>query len=73
MDRRQRWFTFREACHYLVEAGAVHSTLGVGAHRDGSYLTIPAGMSFAVKGKFDRDDLNKLISYTREMRRNGEL
>ncbi len=74
MDRRIKYLTHREAARYLLEAGAVSDVLGVGANRAMTELSIPAGMiDAAPNGKFRRDDLNKLVSWTREMRRNGEL
>ena len=73
MDRRIKYLTFHEAAQYLVDAGAVAHRMGVGARADMRWLSIPAGIIEAgPDGKFARADLNRLVSWTQEMRR-GEM
>lgn len=74
LDRRIKYLTFNEAAQYLLDAGTVTHRMGVGANLAMTTLSVPAGTIDAQSnGRFKRDDLNKLVSWTREMRRNGEL
>jgi hypothetical protein len=64
--RQRKNFTLDEAIEYLIAAKAIPDRLAIGTNRQQTSLNLPAGsIDKRPNGFFHRDDLNRLISWTR--------